>query len=40
MSEFDRDRDRELEARLGAAPREAEPARDLWPEVARAIGAA
>ncbi|HUF89597.1 MAG TPA: hypothetical protein VMR66_06415 [Gemmatimonadota bacterium] len=35
MSEIDRDR--ELEARLGRAPREAEPARDLWPAVARAI---
>lgn len=35
MSEIDRDR--ELEARLGQAPREAEPARDLWPVVARAI---
>lgn len=37
MSEIDQDR--ELEARLGRAPREAEPARDLWPAVARAIGA-
>lgn len=35
MSEMDRDR--ELEARLARAPREAEPARDLWPEVERAI---
>ena len=33
----DTERDRELEARLARAPREAEPARDLWPEVARAI---
>jgi hypothetical protein len=31
------DRDRELEARLGRAPREAEPARDLWPAVEDAI---
>ena len=37
MSETDRDR--ELEARLARAPREAEPARDLWPDVARAIAA-
>lgn len=36
MSEMDRER--ELEARLARAPREAEPARDLWPEVERAIG--
>ena len=35
----ERDRERELEARLARAPREAEPARDLWPELARAIGA-
>ncbi|HET6361929.1 MAG TPA: hypothetical protein VFH11_07715 [Gemmatimonadota bacterium] len=35
MSETDRDR--ELEARLARAPREAETARDLWPDVARAI---
>ena len=31
--------DRELEARLARAPREAEPARDLWPDVARSIAA-
>lgn len=37
MSEIDRDR--ELDARLAGAPREADPARDLWPEVARAIEA-
>ena len=37
MSEMDRDR--ELEARLARAPREAEPARDLWPDVARAVAA-
>ena len=35
MSEIDRDR--ELEARLAKAPREAEPRRDLWPSVERAI---
>ena len=35
MSETDRD----LEARLARAPREAEPARDLWPDVARSIAA-
>jgi hypothetical protein len=34
MSENERD----LEARLSRAPSEAEPARDLWPGVARAIG--
>jgi hypothetical protein len=33
MSEMDR----ELEARLARAPREAETARDLWPDVAQAI---
>lgn len=33
MSELDRD----LEARFAGAPREAEPARDLWPELARTI---
>lgn len=33
------DRDRELEVRLARAPREAEPPRDLWPKVARAIAA-
>ena len=33
------DRDRDLEARLARAPSEAEPARDLWPDVARAIAA-
>jgi hypothetical protein len=32
------DRDRELEERLARAPREAAPARDLWPSLARAIG--
>ena len=37
MSETERDRD--LEARLARAPREAEPARDLWPDVARSIAA-
>ncbi|HJU86745.1 MAG TPA: hypothetical protein VJ788_05200, partial [Gemmatimonadota bacterium] len=31
------DRDRELEGRLAHAPREAEPPRDLWPKVERAI---
>jgi len=36
MSEIDRDR--ELDARLARAPRQAEPARDLWPEVALAMG--
>lgn len=35
MSEIDRDR--ELESRLAKAPREAEPGRDLWPILARAI---
>ncbi|HYO47481.1 MAG TPA: hypothetical protein VEY33_12420 [Gemmatimonadota bacterium] len=35
MSETERDR--ELEARLARAPRDAEPARDLWLDVARAI---
>ena len=35
MSEIDRDR--ELEERLAKAPREAEPGRDLWPSLARAI---
>ena len=35
MSEIDRDR--ELEARLAKAPREAEPGRDLWPSLERAI---
>lgn len=35
----DMDRDRELEARLARAPREAEPGRDLWREVERAIAA-
>jgi hypothetical protein len=35
----DRDRERELEARLARAPREAEPSRDLWPGLARAIAA-
>lgn len=35
----DTERDRELEARLARAPREAEPPRDLWPDVARAIAA-
>ncbi|HEU4463688.1 MAG TPA: hypothetical protein VFS53_01450 [Gemmatimonadota bacterium] len=35
----DMERDRELEARLARAPREAEPARDLWPDVARSIAA-
>jgi len=33
------DRDRELEVRLARAPREADPARDLWPDLARAIAA-
>lgn len=33
----DSERDRELDARLAGAPREAEPARDLWPDVARAV---
>jgi hypothetical protein len=37
MSEIDRDR--ELDARLARAPREADPARDLWPKLARAIAA-
>jgi hypothetical protein len=37
MSEMDRER--ELEARLARAPREADPARDLWPDVERAIAA-
>jgi hypothetical protein len=32
------DRDRELEERLARAPREAAPARDLWPSLARSIG--
>ena len=32
------EKDRELETRLARAPREAEPARDLWPDLARAIG--
>ena len=36
MSEIERDR--ELEERLARAPREAAPARDLWPSLARAIG--
>ena len=36
MSEIDRDR--ELAERLARAPREAAPARDLWPSLARAIG--
>jgi hypothetical protein len=35
MSEMERDR--ELEERLAGAPRDAEPGRDLWPAVARAI---
>jgi hypothetical protein len=34
----DIDRDRELEERLARMPREASPARDLWPSVARSIG--
>lgn len=38
MSETERDR--ELEERLARAPRDAEPARDLWPTLARAIDAA
>lgn len=38
MSETERDR--ELEERLARAPRDAEPARDLWPTVAQAIGSA
>ena len=33
------DSDRDLEARLARAPREAEPARDLWRDVARVIAA-
>jgi hypothetical protein len=33
------DRERDLEARLSRAPSEAAPARDLWPDVARAIAA-
>lgn len=37
MSEIDRDR--ELESRLARAPREADPARDLWPGLAHAISA-
>jgi hypothetical protein len=37
MSEIDRDR--ELDERLARAPHEAEPARDLWPRLARAIAA-
>ncbi len=37
MSEIDRDR--ELATRFASAPREAEPARDLWPELARTIAA-
>lgn len=37
MSEIDRHR--ELEERLARAPREAAPARDLWPSLVRAIGA-
>jgi hypothetical protein len=37
MSEIDRDR--ELDARLARAPHEADPARDLWPKVARAVAA-
>jgi hypothetical protein len=36
----DIDRDRELDARLTRAPREADPGRDLWPSLAEAIGAA
>lgn len=36
MSE--KDLDQELEARLARAPREADPGRDLWPEVALAVG--
>ncbi|MFN2383316.1 MAG: hypothetical protein ABR559_03525 [Gemmatimonadota bacterium] len=36
MSEIERDR--ELEERLARAPREAAPARDLWPALARAVG--
>ena len=36
MSETDRDR--ELDARLARAPREAEPGRDLWPDLVRAVG--
>ena len=49
MSEKERDResemengierDPELEARFARAPREAEPARDLWPAIARTIDA-
>ena len=46
MSENERDdmareieRDPELEARFARAPREAEPARNLWPAIARAIDA-
>lgn len=49
MSEKERDResdmerelepDPELEARFARAPREAEPARDLWPPIARTIDA-
>lgn len=47
MSEMDREqgigaesesgRDPELEARFARAPREADPARDLWPAIARTI---
>jgi hypothetical protein len=37
MSEIDRDR--ELDARLSKAPREADPGRDLWHDLAEAIGA-
>ena len=33
------ERDPELEARFARVPREAEPARDLWPAIARAIDA-
>ena len=36
MSEIDRDR--KLEERLARVPREAAPAQDLWPSLARAIG--
>jgi hypothetical protein len=32
------ERDRELEERLARAPREAAPARDLWPGLERAVG--
>lgn len=38
MSEMERDR--ELEERLARVPLDAEPARDLWPQVARAIDSA